>query len=176
MIAGKGMGSGYASISGTYSTEVIAESIMNAGYLVMFHTFAALPMSCAASSAVLKVLRHERLCEKVAPLGEKLKERLTSRLGQHPLVAEIRGKGLLVGIEIVKDKEQLVSFDEEEKITEQVVSQGLKEGIFLYPGGTGEYRDIICLGPPYIIGDEEIDLMVDGVEKVLNHIKDKYKI
>jgi adenosylmethionine-8-amino-7-oxononanoate aminotransferase len=52
----------------------------------------------------------------------------------------------------------------------------LKEGIFLYPGGTGEYRDIICLGPPYIIGDEEIDLMVDGVEKVLNHIKDKYKI
>jgi adenosylmethionine-8-amino-7-oxononanoate aminotransferase len=56
------------------------------------------------------------------------------------------------------------------------VSQGLKEGIFLYPGGTGEYRDIICLGPPYIIGDEEIDLMVDGVEKVLNHIKDKYKI
>ena len=83
---------------------------------------------------------------------------------------------MLVGIEIVKDKEQLVSFDEKEKITEQVVSQGLKEGIFLYPGGTGEYRDIICLGPPYIIGDEEIDLMVDGVEKVLNHIKDKYKI
>ena len=176
MIAGKGMGSGYASISGTYSTEAIAESIMNAGYLVMFHTFAALPMSCAASSAVLKILRRERLCEKVAPLGEELKERLTSRLGQHPLVAEIRGKGLLVGIEIVKDKEQLVSFDEEEKITEQVVNQGLKEGIFLYPGGTGEYRDIICLGPPYIIGDEEIDLMVDGVEKVLNHIKDKYKI
>ena len=176
MIAGKGMGSGYASISGTYSTETIAESIMNAGYLVMFHTFAALPMSCAASSAVLKILRREKLCEKVSPLGEKLKERLTSRLGQHPLVAEIRGKGLLIGIEIVEDKERLISFDEKEKITEQMVSQGLKEGIFLYPGGTGEYRDIICLGPPYIIGDEEIDLMVSGVEKVLNHIQRKYKI
>ena len=176
MIAGKGMGSGYASISGTYSTETIAESIMNAGYLVMFHTFAALPMSCAASNAVLKILRREKLCEKVSPLGEKLKERLTSRLGQHPLVAEIRGKGLLIGIEIVEDKERLISFDEKEKITEQMVSQGLKEGIFLYPGGTGEYRDIICLGPPYIIGDEEMDLMVSGVEKVLNHIQRKYKI
>ena len=176
MIAGKGMGSGYASISGTYSTEAIAESIMNAGYLVMFHTFAALPMSCAASSAVLKILRREKLCEKVSPLGEKLKERLTSRLGQHPLVAEIRGKGLLIGIEIVEDKERLISFDEKEKITEQMVSQGLKEGIFLYPGGTGEYRDIICLGPPYIIGDEEIDLMVSGVEKVLHHIQRNYNI
>ena len=44
----------------------------------------------------------------------------------------------------------------------------------MYPGGTGEYRDIICLGPPYIIGEEEIDLMVDTLGKVLNHIQVKY--
>jgi adenosylmethionine-8-amino-7-oxononanoate aminotransferase len=174
MIAGKGMGSGYAAISGTYSTEEIAVSIMNAGYLVMFHTFAALPLSCAASSSVLKILRKEKLCEKVAPLGNKLKQKLISKLGQHPLVAEIRGKGLLIGIEIVKDKEKLISFDEQERITDQIVSKGLEEGVFLYPGGTGEYRDIICLGPPYIIGDEEIDLIVDTLGKVLNHIQVKY--
>ena len=44
----------------------------------------------------------------------------------------------------------------------------------MYPGGTGEYRDIICLGPPYIIGEEEIDLIVDTLGKVLNHIQVKY--
>jgi len=176
MIAGKGMSSGYAAISGTYSTDKIAKSILDAGYLVMFHTFAALPLSCAAASSVLQILRREKLCEKVAPLGERLKQKLTDALGQHPLIAEIRGKGLLIGIEIVKDKEKLISFDEQERITEQIISMGLEEGVLLYPGGTGEYRDIICLGPPYIIGDEEIDLMANALSKVLNRIQEKYKI
>ena len=92
LIAGKGMGGGYAAIGGTYSTDEIADSIEKAGYEVMFHTFAALPQSCAASCAVLKILREEKLCNRVEPLGNKIIERLTKKLGQHPHVAEIRGK------------------------------------------------------------------------------------
>ena len=69
LVAGKGMGGGYAAIGGTYSTEEIADSIQKAGYEVMFHTFAALPHSCAASSKVLKILREEELCKRVKPLG-----------------------------------------------------------------------------------------------------------
>lgn len=174
LVAGKGMAGGYAAISGTYSTDEIAESILKAGFEVMFHTFAALPQSCAASSSVLKILRRENLCEKVNPLGDQLKQKLISELGQHPLVAEIRGKGLLIGVEIVKEKEGLVSFDEEEKITNQIVGKGLENGVFFYPGGTGEYRDIICLGPAFIINDNDIDLMVSSLKKCLDHVKSKY--
>ena len=116
LVAGKGMAAGYAAISGTYSTDEIADSILKAGYEVMFHTFAALPQSCAASTTVLKILRRESLCEKVDPLGDQLKQKLISELGQHPLVAEIRGQGLLIGVEIVKEKESLTSFGEKEKI------------------------------------------------------------
>ena len=61
-----------------------------------------------------------------------------------------------------------------ERITDQIISKGLEEGVLFYPGGTGEYRDIVCLGPPYIIGDEEIDLIVDTLEKALNQIQVKY--
>ncbi len=168
------MAGGYAAISGTYSTDEIAESILKAGFEVMFHTFAALPQSCAASSSVLKILRRENLCEKVNPLGDQLKQKLISELGQHPLVAEIRGKGLLIGVEIVKEKEGLVSFDEKEKITNKIVGKGLENGVFFYPGGTGEYRDIICLGPAFIINDDDIDLMVSSLKKSLDHIKTKY--
>ena len=174
LVAGKGMAGGYAAISGTYSTDEIAESILKEGFEVMFHTFAALPQSCAASSSVLKILRRENLCEKVNPLGDQLKQKLISELGQHPLVAEIRGKGLLIGVEIVKEKEALISFDEEEKITNQIVGKGLENGVFFYPGGTGEYRDIICLGPAFIINDNDIDLMVSSLKKCLDHIKSKY--
>ena len=52
--------------------------------------------------------------------------------------------------------------------------KGLEDGVFLYPGGTGEFRDIICLGPAFIIGDEEIDLMVNAVKKSLLYIENKY--
>jgi len=95
-------------------------------------------------------------------------------LGQHPLVAEIRGQGLLIGVEIVKEKEGLISFDEKEKITNQIVAKGLENGVFFYPGGTGEYRDIICLGPAFIINQEDIDLMVNTLKKCLDHIDSKY--
>ena len=174
LVAGKGMAAGYAAISGTYSTDEIADSILKAGYEVMFHTFAALPQSCAASSSVLKILRRENLCEKVNPLGDQLTQNLISELGQHPLVAEIRGQGLLIGVEIVKEKEGLISFDEKEKVTNRIVSKGLENGVFFYPGGTGEYRDIICLGPAFIINEEDIDLMVSTLKKCLDHIHSKY--
>ena len=174
LVAGKGMAGGYAAISGTYSTDEIADSILKAGYEVMFHTFAALPQSCAASTTVLKILRRENLCERVNPLGEQLKQKLISELGQHPLVAEIRGQGLLIGVEIVKEKEGLISFDEKEKITNQIVGKGLENGVFFYPGGTGEYRDIICLGPAFIINEEDINLMVSTLRKCLDHIHSKY--
>ena len=174
LVAGKGMAAGYAAISGTYSTDEIADSILKAGYEVMFHTFAALPQSCAASSTVLKILRRENLCERVNPLGDQLTQKLISELGQHPLVAEIRGQGLLIGVEIVKEKEGLISFDEKEKITNQIVGKGLENGVFFYPGGTGEYRDIICLGPAFIINEEDINLMVSTLRKCLDHIHSKY--
>jgi adenosylmethionine-8-amino-7-oxononanoate aminotransferase len=170
LIAGKGMGGGYAAIGGTYSTDKIADSIQAAGYEVMFHTFAALPQSCAASAQVLKILREESLCEKVPTLGEKILDKLNSEIGQHPNVAEIRGKGLLIGIEIVEDKSTLKPFDESRKITSKIMEKGLEEGVFLYPGGTGEYRDIVCLGPAFIIGDTEIDLMVNALKKSIDEV------
>ena len=170
LVAGKGMGGGYAAIGGTYSTDKIADSIQAAGYEVMFHTFAALPQSCAASAQVLKILREERLCKNVPILGEKILDKLNSEIGQHPNVAEVRGKGLLIGIEIVEDKSTLKPFDESRRITSQIMEKGLEEGVFLYPGGTGEYRDIICLGPAFIIGEMEIDLMVNALKKSINQI------
>ena len=107
-------------------------------------------------------------------LGEKIMDELNSEVGQHPNVAEIRGKGLLIGIEVVKEKEGLICFDENEKITSQIMMKGLEDGVFLYPGGTGEFRDIICLGPAFTIGDEEIELMVKAVKNSLEFIANKY--
>ena len=171
LVAGKGMAGGYAAIGGTYSTDEIADSILKAGFEVMFHTFAALPQSCAASAAVLKILREEKLCERVNPLGNQIIERLNEEIGQHPNVAEVRGRGLLIGIELVKDRETLECFDEDQRITNTIVTKGLENGVFFYPGGTGEFRDIICLGPAFIIEDEEIGLIIKALKNSLKSLK-----
>ena len=77
---------------------------------------------------------------------------------------------MLIGIEIVEDKASLKPFDESKKITGQIMQKGLEMGVFLYPGGTGTYRDIICLGPAFTIGDEEIELMVKVLRDSINAV------
>jgi len=170
LVAGKGMGGGYAAIAGVYGTSDIAQSIIDGGYDIMFHTFGALPHSCAAATRVLSILREESLVERARTVGTTLLEQLKQKFGQHPHIAEIRGEGLLIGIEIVKDRETLEPFDIGEGITNKIVGAAMGEGVFFYPGGTGEVRDIICIGAPLIIGDAEIDLMLNALDKSLGKV------
>lgn len=161
LVAGKGLAGGYAAITGVYATEAVAAPLAAAGFDVMFHTFAALPSACAAAGAVLDILEREALVERSDRLGQRLGAALQSALGQHPHVAEVRGKGLLWAVEIVRDRESLVPFNIEARITNRVVAAGLKRGVFYYPGGTGAARDIVCLGPPFVAAESEIDQMAD---------------
>ena len=172
LVAGKGMAGGYAAIAGVYGRPEIADAIAESDYNVMFHTFGALPQSCAAAAKVLEILRTENLIERVGHVGSQLMETLQSKFSQHPLVAEIRGEGLLIGFEIVRDRETLTPFDESAHITDQIVGTAMREGVFFYPGGTGEVRDIICIGAPFIIGDAEIDRMVNALDVALNEISE----
>lgn len=170
LVAGKGMGGGYAAIAGVYGREEIAAAIAESPFEVMFHTFAALPQSCAAATSVLSILRAESLIDQARTKGAELKSRLHDELGQHPHVAEVRGAGMLIGIEIVKDRETLERFPTEANVTGRIVGHALGEGVFFYPGGTGEVRDIICIGAPFIIGDREIDRIVTTLKAALDHV------
>jgi len=161
LISGKGLAGGYAAICGVYARREVARPIIEAGFDVMFHTFAALPSACAAADAVLTILERESLVERARKLGARLAEQLRGRLGQHPHVAEVRGLGLLQAIEIVRDRETLEPFDAAERITARIVGKGLGRGVFFYPGGTGAVRDIICLGPPFVASEAEIDQMAE---------------
>ena len=161
LVSGKGLGGGYGAITGVYATREVAWPIIEAGYDVMFHTFAALPMACAAAGKVLEVLEREQLVARVKTLGPRLADALNQRLGQHPNVAEVRGRGFLQTVEVVRDRETLGRFEPSERVTARIVGHGLEHGVFFYPGGTGAARDIICLGPPFIVTEAEIDLLAD---------------
>ena len=161
VIAGKGLAGGYAPITGIFATEAVAEPIAAAGMNVMFHTFAASPASCAAADKVLQILADERLVAQAAKLGEQLKTELQEALRHHPHVAEVRGRGLLLAVELVADRTTLAHWPREADMTGRVVTAALERGVSFYPGGTGDVRDIIVLGPPFVIGETEVARIVE---------------
>jgi adenosylmethionine-8-amino-7-oxononanoate aminotransferase len=176
LVAGKGMAGGYAAIAGVFGTEEIAAGIEAGGFNVMFHTFGALPQSCAAATAVLQILRRDKLLDRSRETGARLKALLLEKFAQHPLVAEIRGEGMLIGIEVVADRTTLEPFPKEARITDKLISYGMQKGVFFYPGGTGDVRDIICVGPAFIIGEEEIELIVETLGQILDQVlQSEYK-
>lgn len=170
LVAGKGMGGGYAAICGVFAAPHVADPIRERGLDVMFHTFGAMSSACAASDVVLDILQRENLVARAASLGDRLSDALHRRLGDHPHVAEIRGRGLLQAVELVLDRETLEQFPAEEQITSKVVARGLENGVFFYPGGTGVARDIICFGPAFVATEAEIDMMAEVLAQSIRDV------
>ncbi|MGX1196953.1 aminotransferase family protein [Parvibaculum sp. MBR-TMA-1.3b-4.2] len=168
MISGKGLAGGYAPIVGVYATEEVTAPLADKGQALMFYTYGAHPGACAAADKVLQIMEEEDLVARSAEKGKALAERLEALLGQHPHVAEIRGEGLFRGLEIVKDRETLECFPEEAAVAGRVVAAGLKQGVFFYGGGTGTVRDIVCVGPAFIVSDAELDRIAETLKVAID--------
>jgi adenosylmethionine-8-amino-7-oxononanoate aminotransferase len=167
LVGGKGLTSGYAPMGGIFTREDIVAPIAARGDELMFYTYSAHPACCAVADTVLDILEREHLVERAAQMGRKLRARL-STLESHPHVADIRGRGLLLGVELVKDRSTLEPFPLEAHLTTKVVAAGLAHGSFFYPGGTDPARDVITLGPPFIITDEDIEHLVTSLEAAID--------
>lgn len=168
MISGKGFAGGYAPIVGVFATDDVVAPLADAAQALMFYTYGGHPGACAAADKVLEIMEDEDLVARAGERGRALAERLETVLGQHPHVAEIRGEGLFRAIEIVKDRETLERFPESAAVAQRVVGAGLKHGVFFYGGGTGAIRDIVCLGPAFIVGDAELDRMAETLRRAVS--------
>jgi adenosylmethionine-8-amino-7-oxononanoate aminotransferase len=167
VVGGKGLASGYAPICGVYTTDAVVEPLAAAGEDVMFYTYGALPASCAAADAVLEILEREDLVRAAAQTGEVLMKRLRE-LESHPNVAQVRGRGLLIALELVRDKATLEPFPKQAQLTNLVIAEGLRHGVFFYPGGIGDGRDVVCLGPPLTIGPTEVETIRETLELAID--------
>ena len=170
LVGGKGLAGGYAPLGGVFAREEIGQAIQDAGFQVMFNTFGAHPVACAAAAQVLTIIREENLLEQGQQQGDYLHARLHEQFSQHPHVAEIRGQGLFAAIEVVKDRETLERYPQEDNVSNRLVADGLTNGVFFYAGGTGEVRDIVCMGPAFIITNEQIDQVVNTLASSLDRV------
>jgi len=166
LVGGKGLAGGYAPMGGVFASEAVLAPLH--GEEFMFFTYGAHPAACAAALAVLDILEREALVERAAARGKELSARLAAALGDHPNVAELRGLGLLLGVELVRDRATREPFPSEAHVTRKAVGAGLALGAFFYPGGCGPARDVLLLGPPFTIAEEEIDCIADVLPRAID--------
>ena len=163
LVAAKGATSGYWPFGFVAASgEVYRTVIERAGFVHGF-TYSHSPVGAAVAREVLRILRTEMLVEASATKGERLKALLVERLGAHPHIGEIRGRGLLVGLELVADRVSRAPFSRAARLTEAVVAAARERGVLVY-SATGNADavdgDTILLGPPFIVTDDEIVTIV----------------
>ena len=128
------------------------------------HTYLGHPIASAAALAVQHVMQRDQLLPQVRARGAHLAESLLAALGDHPHVGDIRGRGLFMAVELVKDRVTKTPFDHSKKLHAVIKQHAIKNGLLVYPmGGTidGKSGDHVLLAPPFIVTNNEIDQIVD---------------
>ena len=169
MVGGKGLSGGYAPLGGVYASEKVVAPIAEVGSGMMFFTFSAHSAACAAGVAALKILEDEELVSASAIKGAEFLD-LLGPLGGHPHVREVRGLGLMIGIELVEDKESGRPYGPTTGMAGQVVGEALRRGVWVYPAGDGNAPDALLIGPPFTITTAEMETTVKVVGEAISAV------
>jgi adenosylmethionine-8-amino-7-oxononanoate aminotransferase len=159
---GKGMAGGYMPVGAVLAGERIAAALArSAGGFVHGFTFSHNPVAAAACLATLDILEREGLVDRSRVMGEKALARLHA-LRAHPHVGDVRGRGLMIGVELVADKAARRPFPRAEKRAEALGAEAFRRGLVTYPGGggaSGADGDMVMLAPPFVVTEAELEEM-----------------
>jgi 4-aminobutyrate aminotransferase-like enzyme len=131
-------------------------------------TFGGNPVSCAAALANIDYILRENLAEKSARKGELLMKLLEEIRGRHSLIGDVRGKGLIVGLEMVKDAKRKTPASPESMETRELCR---KERVLLGHGGVN--NNVLRIQPPLVISEEQIQRIIDILDKCLSRVESK---
>ena len=172
---GKGMGAGYAPIAATLVSEKVMEPIKSGSKQIMSgHTLSANPQSAAVALAVMEYLENKNLLADVDSKGVYLKNLIDKLKVQFPFIGDIRGKGLLLGLEFVEDRVTKRSFSKEFNLTSRLIKIAQSLGLLVYPasaGLDGIGGDAVIIAPPLTITKREIEELVRLLESSMRQLK-----
>ncbi len=165
MCLGKALGGGFPISICTGTAEVMDAWSYASGEPPHSSTFMANPMGCAAALATLEVIEEESLIARSQRLGDYLKAGLLKLERRFPIIGEVRGLGMMAGMELVKDRSTKEPATEE---TRRVIREALRHGVILLAGGT--YGNVISLEPPLVITRRQLDYAIDILQGCLRGI------
>lgn len=152
MTLAKALGGGVMPIGATMGTAAVWNKVFADNPLTHTSTFGGNPLACAAGLAVLDIMERDNLVERVATQGDRLQAALKEAFRDQPLVAEVRGQGLLIGVEFAEDE-----------VGELVIAQMMKRGVIA--AYTLNNPRVIRMEPPFLVTDEQIDHAVNCLKE-----------
>ncbi len=159
VVLGKPIGNGFP-LGAVVTTREIAAAFDNG--MEFFSTFGGNPVSCAAGLAVLDVVEEERLQERALRVGGHLLAGLRRLQERHAVLGDVRGSGLFLGVELVRDRASLEPAAEE---ASYVVNRLRERGVLT--GTDGPHHNVLKLRPPLVFTEEDADLLVETLDAVL---------
>ncbi|MEK9196963.1 aspartate aminotransferase family protein [Ureibacillus sp. 179-F W5.1 NHS] len=171
----KGLTSAYLPLSATAVKREIYEAFTDSGDYDFFrhvNTFGGSPAACALALKNLEIMEEEKLFERSATKGTEMLKTLQARLSSHPFVGDVRGKGLLIGIELVKDKETKEPIEVES--INKVIAICKEKGVIIGKNGTtvAGFNNVLLLSPPLNISDEDIQVVIDTLVEAIYELKE----
>lgn len=163
MVIGKGLGAGFP-ITAVITSEKYAH--LEKGEWGFTH--AGSPFACAAALAAIDVLLEEGLIENAEKMGKLFMDGLSKLKEKYPVIGEVRGKGLMIGIEIVKDRETREPAVEE---TQEIVAKALERGVMLGKSGIGlRGGNVVKIKPPLCITEGEVERVLNVLDEILGEV------
>tara|TARA_B100000945_G_scaffold49035_1_gene34798 strand:- start:10777 stop:12039 length:1263 start_codon:yes stop_codon:yes gene_type:complete len=161
VVMGKPIGNGHP-MAAVFTTPEIASSF---GDMEFFSTFGGNPVSCAIGMAVMDVIEHQDLMSRARVLGKRLKDGLDSLMKEHQLIGDVRGRGLFLGVEMVRDRGTLEPASHE---ASSVVDSMRDRGILL--STDGPFHNVIKIKPPMVLNEEDVDRTLTKLDACLSDL------
>ena len=158
---GKPVGNGFPLGIICTSADILNRFVQEVG---LFSTFGGNPVACAAGTAVLDVIEREGLAANAAETGDYLRQKLRGLMARHEIIGDVRGRGLVTGVDLVRDREALTPARAE---TARVLDGMRDKGVLI--GDGGEYGNVLKIRPPLVFQREQADILVAVLDEVLGN-------
>ena len=157
----KGIGNGVP-LAAVVTTPDIAHSLSNR---IHFNTFGGNPVSCAVGKAVLEVIDRENLQKNCLEMGDLIMEGLENLMSRHDVIGDVRGKGLMIGVELVKDRNSKEPAGDE---CVRVFERSRELGLLI--GKSGFYGNVLRIKPPMCVTREDVDFMIQVLDMAFSEL------
>ena len=161
VVMAKGIGNGFP-LGAVVAKKPVAEPMAEK---FMFHTYGANPTSCAAGRAVLKVIHDDKLMQNAHVVGAALLARLTELQSRHEAIGDVRGRGLMLAVELVKNRD---TKEPDEATTSAVFESCREQGLIL--SKSGPYRSCLRMVPPLCLSLSDVDSVYEGLDKAFRSL------
>ena len=165
----KGMASGYYPLGAVMTRADIAAQVLDGGGFAHGHTYAGNPMACAVGLEVFHIIQDENLIQHAADMEPRLRTGLEALASRHAVIGQVRGKGLLMAVELVADPDTRTPFGPELEVAERLTDTAYDLGLIIYPRRpiNGLAGDHVLIAPPLTVTEAEIAEILNRLDEAL---------